>query len=112
MGESCYAMNRSIAGMTLSTLPPDTVLFFETDSGHTQGPGGAPDTSRSYDEPDKVDNETAQVRKDRFNQMGGPEDMILCHEKHGKIGCNVVFVDGTTVFVTEDDVQSLRWIPE
>ena len=47
-GESSYAMNIHIAGMKLSDIPPDIVLFFETGMGLESGPRNAPITIRRH----------------------------------------------------------------
>jgi len=114
-GESSYAMNKYIAGKRFSTLPSDVVLFFESDKGVEAGPRTTPITTHPYFEEWSVFgdyNEKMLVYKNRFNQLGGPEDVAFRHEQDGQRGCNIAFVDGHTEFVTEDRISGLRWTVE
>lgn len=119
-GESSYAMNKNIAGMKLSDVPRDVVWFFETDMGLESGPRSTPITSRRHYNSLKelkdiyhgfVYDEDTLVYEARFNQVGGPEDLVLQHKANGRSGCNTGFVYGSR-FVTEDELAELRWTIE
>lgn len=112
-GECSFTMNRNVVGKTLSDLPSDVVLFFETDLGfRTRGVSAR---SRRYY---KFLNKTPEyksdhvVSEDRFNQYGGPEDLVLRHSLDGRKGCNVVFISKKVEFVTEDRIAELKWTAE
>ena len=115
-GESSYAMNKNIAGMNLGALPANIVLFFETDKGIESGPRNTSIQSRRYYEFLKeyggCYNENAMVYKDRFNQFGGPEDLLFRHAQGNGLGCNVVFADGHTEFIIEERIVDLQWTLE
>ena len=115
-GESSYAMNANLLGKHSGKIPPEAVLFFETDKGKGPGPRDTPITARRFNEflnkhgmgckPDIL------VYKGRFNQIGGPSDVLLRHNENGRPGCNIVFADGHTEFVTEDRIATLKWTAE
>ncbi|MEN8127621.1 MAG: DUF4190 domain-containing protein [Planctomycetota bacterium] len=113
-GESCYAMNKNIAGMKLGDLPApaNVVLFFETDMGLETGPRSTSiKTRRHYEflnEFGNVYDQNAMVYKDRFNQFGGPEDLLVRHED----GCNIAFADGHVEFVKAAHIPDLQWTVE
>lgn len=115
-GESSYAMNIYIVDMKLDDLPDDIVLFFETNMGVENGPRNTPIQTRRYfeflNEFGKIHNENSMVYKDRFNQLGGPEDILLRHNESRPSGCNIVFADGHTEFVPEDGIDDLKWTVE
>ncbi len=47
------------------------------------------------------------------NGVGGLQDVALRHRGFGgQMGCNIVFVDGHTEFVTEEGIAELRWTAE
>jgi prepilin-type processing-associated H-X9-DG protein len=46
------------------------------------------------------------------NGVGGLDDVVLRHDQHGRLGCNIGFVDGHTEFVTEDHIAGLQWTVE
>ncbi|MBL7214394.1 MAG: DUF4190 domain-containing protein [Phycisphaerae bacterium] len=46
------------------------------------------------------------------NGVGGPEDLVLRHERNGRLGCNIAFADGHTEFVAEDRIAELQWTAE
>jgi prepilin-type processing-associated H-X9-DG protein len=46
------------------------------------------------------------------NGVGGPEDLVLRHDEHGKLGCNIAFADGHTEFVRADQIADLQWTAE
>lgn len=111
-GESAYALNENIAGMNNGEMPPDIVMFFETDKGKEPGPRDTPITVRRFNE---FLNEHGmgydpgtRVYKDRFNQLGGPDDVVIRHDG----GCNFAFADGHTEFVAEDRIPTLKWTAE
>lgn len=80
-----YAMNENIAGMDISTLPPNVVLFFDSDP-RWNNYGGL--------------NDVVFRHKDR--SLGFlPETW--------RSGCHVVFIDGHFEFVTEARIANLQW---
>jgi prepilin-type processing-associated H-X9-DG protein len=46
------------------------------------------------------------------NAVGELEDAALRHEEHGRLGCNIVFMDGHAEFATEDRIIGLKWTAE
>ncbi|HOL32574.1 MAG TPA: DUF4190 domain-containing protein [Anaerohalosphaeraceae bacterium] len=108
IGESSYAMNNYIAGRKSHSLPPDMVMLFETSKGFESG---------VQSESGKIRRQTGllhydqdgRLRKERFNQMGGPEDLLLRHDEGAASGCNVAFVDGHVEFVRQDRISKLKW---
>ncbi len=46
------------------------------------------------------------------NGVGGPDDLVLRHERNGQLGCNILFADGHTEFVSEDRIDDLKWTAE
>ncbi len=111
-GESCYAMNKNIAGRSLASLPADLVVLFETNYG--RNPAGrdallkdracyqiADHRITDYARPD------TKVYSLRWNQTGGPQ--LLTTENHKGEGCNVAFADGRVEFVKTDELSKLRW---
>ena len=115
-GESSYALNKNIAGKNLGQLPADVVLYFETDKGIGVGPRNTSITTRRHyafvNEFSNVYDEGTMVYKDRFNQLGGPEDLALHHNDNSQLGCNIAYADGHTEFVTADRIADLRWNPD
>ena len=115
-GESAYAMNENIAGMNSRQMSANVVLIFETDKGKEPGPRDTPLSSRRcfeyLDEHGMYYDPGTLVYKDRFNQLGGPDDLVLRHDSNGRSGCNITFVDGHTEFVTEDRITDLKWMAE
>ena len=107
--ESSFAMNKHITGMKMGDIPPNVVLFFETDMGLESGSRNISIRTRkhfdwNYDE---------VVYKDRFNQLGGSEDLVYSHTSFfGRLGCNIAFADGHVEFVTEDRIGELQWTTE
>ena len=117
-GESSYAMNKHIAGKKLNTLPGDVVLLFETDMGRETVSRKDSIQKRMHYEflkeyRDGVNayNEKQKVYIDRFNQFGGPEDLLIGHTMNAR-GCNVTFADGGCAFITEDRIGDLKWTVE
>lgn len=111
-GESSYVMNKNVAGKKLNELPDDIVLIFETDMGLEDGPRNTPIETRKHAQCELMKgyyDKNTLVYKERFNQIGGPEDAFLSYHERGMLGCNVAFVDGHTEFVTEDRIADLKW---
>jgi prepilin-type processing-associated H-X9-DG protein len=111
-GESSYAMNNHIMGLTLSELPPDTVLFYETDFA-----GIDPELSiqiqqrKSYDiHSFSTRPATAIVRFGAWSQVGDIEYITASH--HAGLGCNVLFADGHVEFVRKKYFTKLKWKPD
>ncbi len=112
-GESSYAMNKYIAGKEMPSLSAKVVLLFGSDKGREAGPRlTSVTTRRHYDNNSIFYDEKTLVYKERFNQLGGPEDIVFRHEQDGQRGCNIAFVDGHTEFVTEDHIGDLKWTVE
>ena len=118
-GESSYAMNINAVGKDIDELPANMVLLFETDAGKKTGPRSAPISDRSfyvfmeeYNSQWIDSNKNEKVYPGRWNQTGGPEIISTPHEMANQYGCNIVFVDGHTEFVSGDDLQELRWTEE
>jgi prepilin-type processing-associated H-X9-DG protein len=113
-GECSYAMNKNIAGVSGDVVPELMVVFFETNIGLEDGPRNTPIQSRRhYDYLNEGSGgwypENLQVYRNRWNQYGGPDDLLLSHDREGRSGCNVVFGDGHAEFVTADRLPSLQW---
>jgi len=109
--ESSYGMNKFIAGMKLDDLTPNIVLFFETDMGLENGPRNTSIEDRRYTRHEFMEgyyDKEALVYKNRFNQFGGPEDLLVRHEG----GCNIAFADGHVEFITEEEIVDLKWTVE
>lgn len=110
VGESDYCLNRFAAGRDLKSLPDDMVLLFE--AMFTPGENETRQPIRQREGFDKLTlipqifRGDEQVYLDCWNQVGGPE--ILNHTSH-KDGCNVLFADGSSQFVTRAQMPSLRW---
>jgi len=118
IGESSYALNKNVAGLTNSQISPDVVSLFETDFGKTTagrqeqlqnrewykalGPEGRyrPKWAKQYRASEKVYNL-------RWNQVGGPE--IITPEHHKGQGCNVLLHDGKVRFVRPEQLGELKW---
>ena len=110
-GESSYALNKNVAGKDIGKLSSQVVLLFETDKGIEGTRSTSVFTRRHHQTLDIYDEDT-MVYKDRFNQLGGPEDVALHHNDNGQQGCNIVFADGHTEYVTKDRVPELQWTAE
>ena len=110
-GESSYAMNKHIAGKKLNELPINIVLFFETDMGLEDGPQNTSIQTRRYSQHEFMKgcfDKDSLVYKDRFNQFGGPEDVLIRHKE----GCNFAFADGHVEFIPKDRIADLQWTVE
>lgn len=81
--------------------------------GIESGLRNAPITIRRHyeflNESGNVYNENTLVYEDRFNQYGGPKDLVIRHRPQGESGCNVMFVHRGMEFVTEDRIGDLKW---
>jgi hypothetical protein len=120
-GESSYAMNKYVAGVKFSDIPSDVVLFFETDINLESRVRSSPITARRHYDSLKelkdiyhgfVYDEDKLVYEDRFNQYGGPEDLVIRHRPQDESGCNVMFVHRGMEFITEDRIADLKWTVE
>lgn len=115
-GECSYAMNKNLIGKHMGKCEPNTVLFFETDLGLESGPRNSSIQGRRHyefmNEFSSYYDENLLVYERRFNQLGGSDDLLLRHDSNNQIGCNIVFVDGHTEFVTQDRIAELQWAAE
>ena len=92
--------------MTVSEIPPDTVVLFETDFA-----GENPEkiikardrASGRYLDSGRL------LREGAWNQVGGLEIVTCSH--HAGLGCNILFADGRVEFVRKKDLPNLRWEP-
>ena len=106
-GESSYAINENVAGKTISQIPEDVVLLFETDFGRDpNGRQGLLRGRQCFAYLGSSDPET-RIYKLRWNQAGGPE--ILTTQNHNGKGCNVVFADLSIKFITPHELDKLKW---
>lgn len=83
--ECFYAFNKHLSEKELTDLPPDIVLLFEVKQSRT---------------------EQEYVLE---NLSGGPD--MISTESHKNVGCNIIFVDGSSKFVMIDEIPDLRWQP-
>ena len=78
-GESSYAINANLSGKKLGEVPADTVMVFETDLGKESGMRKDTVLSRRFFKflklPEKEGRQ--KVYSDRWNQVGGPDDVTL-----------------------------------
>ncbi|MHC4213502.1 MAG: hypothetical protein ACYSWP_09045 [Planctomycetota bacterium] len=108
-GESAYAININAAGKSLSSLPPDMVLVFETRSGRDRKGRQEPLKNRAFYKmtgwkaPDK------KVYKNRWNQTGGIE---IADTSHRKGYINVGFVNTRVKAFRLFDLRRLQWKPD
>ena len=106
-GESSYAMNKNAVGKKLSQVPDNMILLFETNIGHSENEQKSLLRERNFtqQQPDVTyrNPEKHKVHKDRWNQVGGPEDMIQAHSG----GTNVLFANGDIEFI-QFRYQNLR----
>lgn len=109
-GESDVAMNVNAAGRSISELPHDMVLFFETDFGRVVGRRKALAKDRAFYKFAPCVDPNRKVYKKRWNQVGGPEILTTGHNR-GQ-GCNVAFVDTSVKFVRTADLPKLKWKPD
>ena len=114
IGESSYALNKNVAGMTNSQISPDVVSLFETDFGKI--PSGRQELLQNRDWYIPLPHIRSwlkkypafeKVYKLRWNQVGGPEILTTKHHK-GK-GCNVLFHSGHVRFVERGQFEELKW---
>lgn len=113
-GESSYAINKNALGKKFSKLPADMVLVFETNLGRKDTERTRIITERpsfsKYPVMGEIFKEAGIVYLDRWNQVGGPEDLTV--DNHGGRGCNVLFGGGHVEFVKAEDIDKLRWTVE
>lgn len=109
-GESSYALNKNVIGKTLWDIPPDVVILFESDLGKDS----EKIRIQERDFYNKLPNEDKQyfnyahkVHKEQWNQIGGPEDIVV--NRHLRKGCNILYSDGHVEFVKLEDISNLRW---
>jgi len=110
-GESSYAMNIHVMGLTLSELPPDTVILYETDYAGIDPELTIPIQQRKSYESDSFlsRSATTTVRFGAWNQVGDIETITVLH--HAGLGCNVLYADGHVEFIRKNCFQTLRWKP-
>jgi hypothetical protein len=106
-GESSVAINKNLAGKSLSGIPKDVVLLFETDFGKDGWFRKELLKNRACYQTIPCGQPYKRVYKNRWNQAGGPE--ILTTEHYKGQGCNVAFVDTSVRFVKKEDLGKLRW---
>jgi prepilin-type processing-associated H-X9-DG protein len=113
-GESSYALNENVIGKKLSELPKDMVLIFETNLG-LEGNERAnllrerisfKESSATH----KFFTGDEKVYLNRWNQVGGPDDLTL--ENHNGEGCNVGFVGGHVMFMQAVFIDKMLWSAE
>ncbi|MHC4481923.1 MAG: hypothetical protein ACYSW4_00080 [Planctomycetota bacterium] len=106
-GECSYAINKNVASKSMSVLPGDMVVLFETNFGKDpNGRDGLLKDRQCYESMPYGDPNT-RVYKLRWNQVGGPE--ILTTGNHKGKGCNVAFVDTRVKFVRTSELGQLKW---
>jgi len=107
-GESSFALNTAAAGKKLSELPRGMVILFETNEGKSPTPRDYPVAERAFNSRKTSHHqETNNVYKLRWNQLGGPETLTL--DNHNSEGCHVLYADGTVRFVEPEKLLSLKW---
>jgi prepilin-type processing-associated H-X9-DG protein len=114
IGESQVAINKYLAGKSLSDIPGDTVLLFETDFGIAPAGRNELLKNRSWYKFQPYGDPNAKVYKYRWNQAGGPEILTTRYhytEEHGG-GCNVAFVDTHVRYVKAADLPKLKFKPD
>ena len=112
-GDSAYALNKNVIGKTLWDISANVVLLFESDLGKDSKKikfqerevyNKLPEEERQYY------NFSHKVHKDQWNQIGGPEDIVI--DRHFRKGCNILFADGHSHWVSLEDIPNLRWTIE
>ena len=106
LGESSYAMNENLKGKKVSDVAADIVVLFETDYGNDKNGQITLYADRDGAEPNSFYSDR-KVRKDKWNQHGGPE--LLTLEHHDGKGCMVLFADGHLEWIKAKDIKNLRW---
>ena len=118
LGESSYAINASVDGENVDSIPGDVVLVFETDYGKVAGDRDGQLRDRRFyktlewdkKEQTKEYKGSQKVYSKRWNQSGGPE--IATTEHHSDKQMHVVFCDSTVRQVKGEDIGKLRWTVE
>jgi hypothetical protein len=103
-------MNVNAAGKTLTGLPADMVLLFETDFGRRRGGRKGFIKDRAWYQKFPYGDPKTRVYSKRWNQVGGPE--ILTTRYHDGQGCWIAFVDTNVRFVKAADLPKLKWKPD
>ncbi|MCE5186213.1 MAG: DUF4190 domain-containing protein [Planctomycetaceae bacterium] len=115
-GECSFAMNKHVVEKDLERLPDETVVLFETNIGLNDRTRTENIQSRRHfkmaSEYKPYKRGRLKVHANRFNQYGGPEDVLFRHKENGREGCLVLFANGYIKFVTEDEINSLKWIAD
>lgn len=116
-GECSYALNKYAAGKRLSELPPGMIILFETNFGRSESEQKCLLKEREFlSELPELAEENPDihlVHRSRWNQVGGPEDMICAHEN----GSNFNYADGHSSFerfigpedIYNDSLKGLYW---
>lgn len=113
-GESSYALNKHIINYKLDELPGDIVLLFEVQCRCSENEK-MPIKNREIQPPFSTVKElfadwNESVCLDCWNQIAGPESLDLSH--HYYQGCNIVFTDGHSEWISYDNLHHLKWNPE
>ncbi|MHC4478232.1 MAG: H-X9-DG-CTERM domain-containing protein [Planctomycetota bacterium] len=110
-GESCYALNRYLAGKSLLDIPGDVVLLFETDFGIDPAGRTEPVKNRVSFDPNHFGDPNRLVYRYRWNQSGGPEILTTRYHytKDYGGGCNVAFADAHVEYVKAADLPKLKF---
>ena len=98
------------AGRSLSGLPPDMVLLFETDFGSGPEDRAGFIKDRAWYQTFPYGDPNTRVYSKQWNQVGGPEILTTSHNRGD--GCNVAFVDTSVKFVKTADLPKLKWKPD
>ncbi len=106
-GESAYALNENVLNLTLSEIPADMVLLFETNLGIEEERTGS-FLSRDYVKSLGIEKDH-KIFQNRWNQVGGAEDITT--EYHKGEGACVLFAGGHCEFVKTGDIATLKWHP-
>ena len=110
-GETSYAINKNVAGVHVSEVPYDMVILFEAkfdkNGASRDYPVKLRESVKSCGDMEFGRYESDLVYEYRWNLVGGPE--LLTIENHDKMGCNVLFGDGSTSFVEFKELHELRW---
>jgi len=112
-GESSYALNQNLIGETFGDIPANVVLLFESDLGKDSEKKRVQERdfyNKLPEEEKQYFNFRHKVHKRRWNQIGGPEDIVI--DRHYRKGCNILFTGGYSYWVDAEDIPALRWTVE
>ena len=113
-GESSYALNKNVLGKKIGSMGSSVVMLFETSLGRgdTERTGDVKDRKSfgKFPKKGKFFSGDEKVYLDRWNQVGGPEDLTV--DNHDGKGCNVLFGDGHVDWIKAEDIGKLRWTAE